>query len=95
MMNVLKHCLMGQFTQACELIDTVYTQGYNLIDIINTLTKLMQTMTEIKSEELRLQYLKEATIVKMKTLEGSNSQLQLHGFLAQLCQLATLPTKIK
>lgn len=41
MMNVLKHCLLGQFTKGCELIDTVYTQGYNLIDIINTLTKLM------------------------------------------------------
>jgi hypothetical protein len=33
----------------------------------------MQTMSEIKSEELRLNYLKEATIIKMKTLEGNNS----------------------
>lgn len=73
MNNVLKACLTGKFTEACGLIDTVYTQGYNLIDIINTLTKIMQTMSEIKSEELRLNYLKEATIIKMKTLEGNNS----------------------
>jgi hypothetical protein len=45
-------------------------------------------MAEIKSEELRLNFLKEASIIKMKTLEGNNSQLQLHGFLANLCQLA-------
>ena len=75
MNNVLKHCLIGKFSDACSLIDKVYTEGYNLIDIINTLTKLMQSMNEIKSEELRLNYLKEATLIKMKTLEGNNSQL--------------------
>ena len=85
MQNVLKCCLSGKFTEACKLIDEVYLEGYNLIDIINTLTKIMQTMSEVKSEELRLNYLKEATVIKMRTLEGNNSQLQLHGFLANLC----------
>jgi len=46
-------------------------------------------MSEFKSEELRLNYLKEASIIKMRTLEGNNSQLQLHGFLAKLCTLST------
>ncbi len=85
MLNVLRACLQAKFTEACSLIDTVYNEGYNLIDIINTLTKIMQTITEIKSEELRLSFLKEATVIKMRTLEGNNSQLQLHGFLANLC----------
>ena len=85
MLNVLRACLQAKFTEACSLIDTVYNEGYNLIDIINTLTKIMQTITEIKSEELRLAFLKEATVIKMRTLEGNNSQLQLHGFLANLC----------
>ena len=95
MLNVLKACLTGKFTDACNLIDTVFNEGYNLIDIINTLTKIMQSMAEIKSEELRLSYLKEATVIKMKTLEGNNSQLQLHGFLANLCQLAVAPPRVK
>ena len=73
MNNVIKYCLTGKFSEAATLIDSVYTQGYNLIDIINTLTKVMQNMTEIKNEELRLNYLKEASVIKMKTLEGSNS----------------------
>jgi replication factor C subunit 2/4 len=85
MHNVLKACLSGRFTECCSLVDIVFNEGYNLIDIINTLTKIMQSMTDIKSEELRLAYLKEATVIKMKTLEGNNSQLQLHGFLANLC----------
>jgi hypothetical protein len=95
MLNVLKACLQGRFTECCALVDIVFKEGYNLIDIINTLTKIMQSMTDIKSEELRLAYLKEATVIKMKTLEGNNSQLQLHGFLANLCQLAVAPPKIR
>lgn len=85
MSNVIKFCLQSKFREACKLIDEPFNEGYNLIDIINTLTKVIQNMTEIKSEEMRLNYLKEATIIKMKTLEGNNSQLQLHGFLANLC----------
>ncbi len=73
----------------------VYDEGYNLIDIINTLTKVMQNVNDFKSEELRLNYLKEASFIKMKTLEGSHSQLQLHGFLAKLCALSVLPNRIK
>ncbi len=75
MNNVLKACLAGRFSEACALVDEVYLEGYNLIDIINTITKIMQTMPDVKSEELRLNYLKEATVIKMKTLEGNNSQL--------------------
>jgi len=75
MNNVLKACLQGKFSDACALVDIVFTEGYNLIDIINTITKIMQTMPDMKSEELRLNYLKEATVIKMKTLEGNNSQL--------------------
>jgi DNA polymerase III delta subunit len=73
MLNVLRACLSGKFGEACGLVDLVFNEGYNLIDIINTLTKIMQTMTEVKSEELRLNFLKEATVIKMKTLEGNNS----------------------
>ncbi len=73
MENVLKACLNAKFTEAATLINTVYDEGYNLIDIINTMTKIMQTMPDIRNEELRLNFLKEASIIKMKTLEGNNS----------------------
>ena len=59
-----------------------------MIDLINTLTRVCQTMPDFQKEDLRVAYLKEAALVKMKTLEGNNSQLQLHGFIAKLCMHA-------
>lgn len=88
MENVIRKCLVGQFQLACREIDIVFNEGYNIIDLINTLTRVMQNMSEFKTEELRLNYLKEASIIKMRTLEGNNSQLQLHGFLSKLCILS-------
>jgi len=75
MKNVIKCALRAQFSESCKLIDTVYCEGYNLVDIINTLTRVIQNMDEFHNESLRLNYLKEASIVKMRTLEGNNSQL--------------------
>lgn len=89
MQNVVRNCMNGKFAEAAKSIDEVFNEGYNIVDLINTLTKVIQNMNDFKSEELRLNYLKEASIIKMKTLEGNNSHLQLHGFLSKLCILST------
>ena len=89
MEEVIKRCLKANFQEACNQIDIMFNEGYNLIDLINTLTRVMQNMNDFKNEELRLNYLKEASIVKMRTLEGNNSHLQLHGFLSKLCILSS------
>lgn len=75
MENVIRKCLQGSFQEACDNVDVVFNEGYNIIDLINTLTRVMQNMNEFKTEELRLNYLKEASIIKMRTLEGNNSHL--------------------
>ena len=75
MTNVIKACLESKFSDACSLIDEVYNEGYNLIDIINTLTRVIQNSNDFKNEEVRLNYLKEASLIKMRTLEGNNSHL--------------------
>ena len=41
MSNVIKMCLAAKFKDACKLIDEPFNEGYNLIDIINTLTKVI------------------------------------------------------
>ena len=64
---------MGKLTEACSEIDKVFNEGYNIVDLINTLTRVIQNMKEFPKEELRLTFLKEASIVKMRTLEGNNS----------------------
>lgn len=63
-------------------MNVVYDEGYNMMDIIGTLTKVVQVKD--MDEGMRLQYLKALTEFKMKVLEGMDSYLQLHGFLAKL-----------
>jgi len=41
MFNVVIKCLGGKFTEACTLIDEVFNEGYNIVDLINTLTKVI------------------------------------------------------
>lgn len=88
MTRVIKFCIQTRFVDACKEIDIVYKEGYNMIDLINTLTRVVQNSAEFPNEKLRIHYLKEAALIKMRTLEGNNSQLQLHGFLGRLCQYA-------
>jgi len=75
MEGVVRQCIQGNFSQACQDIDLVFNEGYNIVDLINTLTRVIQNMNDFKNEELRLNFLKEASIVKMRTLEGNNSHL--------------------
>lgn len=41
MIGVVKQCISSQFSDACKDIDLVFNEGYNLVDIINTLTKVI------------------------------------------------------
>ena len=75
-------------------MNKIYDEGYNPVDIIQSLTRVIQNTEDIQSDAIRLNYLKEASVVKMRTLEGSTSQLQLHGFLSKLCQLSLTPTTL-
>ena len=75
MTQVIRFCVQQRFGDACAKIDIVYKEGYNMIDLINTLTKVVQNSNEFPNEKLRIHYLKEAALIKMRTLEGNNSQL--------------------
>lgn len=83
---VLECCLKGQFEKATAEIDVIYKEGYNIMDMISTVTKLIQIHD--MNDERRLAYLKVATEFKMRVLEGNDSYLQLHCFLATLCVTA-------
>lgn len=39
--NVVKLCLKSQFTAACEEVDKIYNEGYNLIDIVGTISRVI------------------------------------------------------
>jgi replication factor C subunit 2/4 len=71
--NVISMALKGQFTKSCAEVDKIFNEGYNLVDIVHSLTRVIQNTTSIRNDILRLNFLKEASIVKMRTLEGVNS----------------------
>lgn len=71
--NAIKNALRGQFSQSCEEVDKVFSQGYNLVDIVHSLTREIQNTEDIRNDVLRLNFLKEASVVKMRTLEGNTS----------------------
>jgi replication factor C subunit 2/4 len=75
MQEVIDLVTTGNFQKSCNKIDIVYNEGYNMVDIINTLTRVIQNTDTLPSEELRLNFLKEASVVKMRTLEGTVSRL--------------------
>ena len=71
--NAISHATRAQFSQSCEEVDKVFAQGYNLVDIVHSLTREIQNSSDIRNDVLRLNFLKEASIVKMRTLEGNTS----------------------
>jgi len=75
--------MKGDFESATSDVDIMYKEGYNILDIVNTITKLFQISD--MNDELRLAYLRVSTEFKMRILDGLDSHLQLHGFLAKLC----------
>ena len=80
--DIIKNCLKGKFEVSWEKVDVFYEEGYNLMDIISSLTKVIQTFE--MDEDRRLVFLRIAAEWKMEVLEGMNSQLQLHRFIALL-----------
>ena len=71
--SAIRLALRGSFSQSCAEVDRVFSQGYNLVDIVHSLTREIQNTNEIRNDVLRLNFLKEASIIKMRTLEGNTS----------------------
>ena len=78
--RVIECCLSTDFEKACDEIDVIYHEGYNMMDIVGNLTKLVQVKE--MDDTKRLMFLKILAEFKMRILEGMDSHLQLHMTLA-------------
>jgi replication factor C subunit 2/4 len=72
-MRVIDYCLASEFEKACDEIDIIYYEGYNMMDIVGNLTKLVQNKE--MDDTKRLVFLKILAEFKMKILEGMDSHL--------------------
>ena len=39
--TVVRACLKGEFSKACGEVDKIYNEGYNLTDIVGTMTRVI------------------------------------------------------
>ncbi len=82
--NVFELCLKKNIEQALSNVDELLNEGYNSYDIVNVISRVIQD-TVIIEEELKFELLKSVSIVKMKVLDGIDSEAQLYGFIAEIC----------
>lgn len=85
--SVFELCLKGKADDALDIVDDLLREGYNAYDVINVIFRVIQDTTLVV-EEFRYDLLKEVSIIKMRVLEGLDSEAQIYGFIAELCELS-------
>lgn len=84
--DILKYSLAGEFTQAADRLNLLWTKGYSPFDIAAALYKVA---SDVGVDEVKqLAVLKELAVLRMRLLDGVCSLLQFHGCLAKLCELS-------
>jgi DNA polymerase III delta prime subunit len=81
--------MTGKIDNALNTVDGLLEDGYNGYDIINVISRVIQDSNQIE-EEFKYDLLKEVSIVKMKVLEGIDSEAQLYGFFANVCEMCIM-----
>jgi len=76
----------GDFETAIQLAESLWNKGYNAFDIVAGLNKVIQGLDT--PEAMKLKFLKELSITKMRLVQGVTTILQLHGFLAKVYRLS-------
>jgi replication factor C subunit 2/4 len=85
--KIIKHCEDGELTKADRIVRTsLWKLGYNALDIITTLFKVLKIMD--MPEILKLEFIKEIGTAHLRALEGTGSLLQISGLLASMCAIS-------
>jgi len=77
----------GDFDKATQLSENLWNEGYNSFDIVAGFNKVIQN-SDIP-DMLKLKYLRELSLTKMRLVQGVGSLLQLHGFLSKMYLMPT------
>ena len=84
--KIIENVVKGKFYEALEDVDKLSYEGYNSYDIVNTISKVVQT-SNLFDDEARLDVLMEVSATKIKVLEGVNSIVQIYGLLAAITKI--------
>lgn len=85
--EIIDFCNKGEILPAAIKARTLWESGYNLYDIIGSLSKLIQNSDKL-SEKFKLEALKEVSLLKIRMAENLCTFTQLTGFLSRICLLS-------
>jgi len=69
-----------------DIMMSLFSTGYAATDVIQTLFKVTRGHSTMPEAE-KLEFLREIGFTHMRIAEGLNTQLQLLGCIARLCEL--------
>ena len=84
--EIIMKARAGEFEKAVKYAEDLWNEGYNSFDIVAGFNKVIQNI-EIP-EGMKLKFLKELSLTKMRLVQGVGTLLQIHGFLAKLYRIA-------
>ena len=87
LLNIINCLQNGNMQQALDNVDLLIDDGYTALDIVNVIGKIIQEIKGIE-DKTRFEMLKEVSKVKMRILDGIDSQVQIYGFLAEIYDLS-------
>ena len=73
--------------EAAQAAVILWQKGYNLHDMIGMIAKLIQQNDNI-TELLKMEILKEVSLLKIRMAENLCTLIQLTGFLAKICDIS-------
>lgn len=83
----IEHIKNARMKPAQEVITHLFAAGYAATDIIQTLFRV--TRAHEMPEPLKLDFIREIGFTHMRIAEGLNSELQLLGCIARMCQIVS------
>jgi replication factor C subunit 2/4 len=83
--RAIEYAVEGKTRYALDIIVGLHEQGYSATDIVQALFKVAKVQE--MAEPLKLEFMREIGFTHMRLSEGLNSQLQLTGCMARLCQI--------
>jgi replication factor C subunit 2/4 len=88
--EAFKYCLSGKINQAVNTISMLLEDGYNSYDIINVFSRVISDAeSTMISEDMKYDLLTLVSNMKMRVLDGIDSEAQILGFLASICETAS------
>jgi len=80
---VIRACLNRDWTQGYDRLAGLHSKGYSCGDIIGTLLRLLKSF-EMR-EDVKIEFIKEASLTHLRMVEGLQTLTQLGGLVGRMC----------